>query len=152
RVRESRIELGDARVCAVVEAAVRPDRTVDTMDQAHVGAHETTEAPEVEVERVHEAHRRPRRDLVELDRQVAPLELREERAEELVAPAGRWWHELMEECEIRPSVPSPRPPDVGLGPELPRRAREHAARSGVGGSESHLVRAPRPAAAGGGRA
>jgi hypothetical protein len=62
RVGESRVELGDARVCAVVEAAVRSDRAVDTMDEAHVGARETTEAPEVEVERVDEARRRPGRD------------------------------------------------------------------------------------------
>jgi hypothetical protein len=45
--------------------------------------------------------------VVELDRQAAPLELRDERAQELVAAAGRRRRELVEECEIGATSAAP---------------------------------------------
>ena len=100
RVRELAVDLGDPRVGSVVEATVGPDRPVDAMDEAHVVAGESAEAAEVEVERVEEARRRPCRDAIELDGEAAPLELRDERAEELVPSARRRRCELVEEREV----------------------------------------------------
>ena len=55
RGRELGVDLGDALVGAVVEAAIRPDRAVHAVDEADVVARESAEAAEVEVERVDEA-------------------------------------------------------------------------------------------------
>ena len=105
RVRELRLICGDPRVGSVVEPAVRPDRAVDPVDEANVVAREPAQPAEVEVEGVEEAGRRPGRDAVDLDDEPPPLELSDERAQELVPAARRRRRELVEEREIRAPAP-----------------------------------------------
>ncbi len=59
RAREP-VDLDDAQVGAVVEAAIDADRPVDAMDHPHAVAREAAQAREVEVEGVVEAARESR--------------------------------------------------------------------------------------------
>ena len=147
RVRELPVELGDACVRAVVEAPVRAYRPVDAMHHPAVSAREAAEPPEVEVEGVEQADRSPARDPIQLDGQVTPLELPDERSQELV-PSTRWRRrELVEESEVGTSAPS-RTKEVNLGPDLTRDGAARPAGIGqarllarVGGSRANRRRA-----------
>ena len=94
------VERSDPRIRAVVEAAVHADRAVDPVHHAAVAACKPPESVEVEVERVEETRLRASRDPVRLDREAAALELAHERAEELMAAAGRRGLEVVEDREI----------------------------------------------------
>ena len=100
RGRERGVDLGDPRVGAVVEPAVRADRPIDPVHHPRTPASEAPQATEVEVERVEEAHGRAAGDRPGLDHEPATLELVYECAEELVpSPSGRR-RELVEEREV----------------------------------------------------
>jgi hypothetical protein len=101
RVRELAVELGDARVRPVVEAAVDADRPVDPMHHPAVDAREALEAGEVEVERVEETGSRPAGQTVELYLDPARVELAVERAQELMSASGGRRRELVEERRVR---------------------------------------------------
>ena len=100
RLRELRVHRGDPGVRAVVVSAVRADRPVHPVDEAHVVADEAPEPRQVEVERVEEARVRPTRDPVLLDRETPAPELALERAEELVAAARRRWRVGVEDRDV----------------------------------------------------
>ena len=69
------VDLGDPCVRSVVEPAVRPDRAVDAMDEAHIVACEPAKTAEVEVEGIEEACCRPLRDAIDLDEHAPTPEL-----------------------------------------------------------------------------
>ena len=108
-VRNPGVDLGDARVRPVVEAAVRTDRPVDAMHQPAVVAREPPEPGEVEVERVEEACAGTSRNPIRLDRETPALELAHESAEELMAPSGGRPLELVEDREVRAARTCPPP-------------------------------------------
>src|SRR5512133_1068275 len=99
RVRQ-RVDLDDAAIGAVVEAAVDAERAVDPVHHAHTPARETPQPAEVEVERVVETRRGPARERVQLDVQPATAELTDEREQELVAAAVRRRVELVEDRDV----------------------------------------------------
>jgi hypothetical protein len=111
------------------------------------------EAPEtafVEVERVEKTRGRLARDPVSLDAKPSPLELAEERTQELVATAARRWDELVENSEIGSSPTSEA--DVDLGSTLshdPLRCSPSANERGTrhpGDAHRSTVAEPRAAA------
>src|SRR5712691_3075403 len=105
RVGERSIELEDAAVGAVVEAAVDADRPVDAVHHADALPCKPTQARRVEVERVEEARSRLTRDAIRLDREAAPLELARQSANELVTPTGRRRQVLVEDREVGVAAP-----------------------------------------------
>ena len=130
----------------VVEAAVGPDGAVDAVDEAHVLPGQPAEAAEVEVERVEETCRGPRRDAIELDDEAAALELRDECSEELVPSAGRWRRELVEECEVGTTATSPGADSLYLRAELARGGPDRTTSPHVHAAQSHAETVVRPAA------
>ena len=127
RIGELPVDLRDSCVRPVVEAAIRRDRTVDAVDEAHVVPGEAAEPAEVEVEGVEEAGSCSRGDPVHLDRETASLELGHERPQELMPTARRRRRELVEERHIRRS--SPREADaVDLRRDLARNRAGSTAR------------------------
>ena len=100
RLRELGVHRRDPRVGAVVVAAVDADRPVDAVHHPDVVAGEPPQAVEVEVEGVEEAGARAAGDAVLLDVEAAAPELAFERAQELVAAAGRRRRELVEDGDV----------------------------------------------------
>ena len=114
RGRERGVDLGDPRVRAVVEPSVGADRPVDAVHHPRPAAREAPEPPEVEVERVEEAHGRTSGDRPDLDLEPATFELAHERAEELMpAPRGRR-RELVEERDVGAAAPGAEEVDLGV--------------------------------------
>ncbi len=144
RIGQRVVDLRYPRIGPVVEAAVGGDRAVDPVDEPHVGAGEATEPTEVEVERVEQADIRAVRDAIQLDGESAPLELSEERAQELVTAAGRRRRELVEEREICTSSSGPQ--EIRLRPELARDGAEPASHPEDGPACRHAARARSAAA------
>ena len=134
-VRELAIGLRDARVRAVVEAAVHADRPVHAVDHAHAGAREATQPVDVVVEGVEEARTRACREAVLLDLEAAARELRFERAQELMSPAARRRGELVEEREVGAS--SARREPVELDPRSPGEPSTGSPRCPRGRNELH---------------
>ena len=108
RVGELPVDRRDPLIGAVVEPAVRPDRTVDAVDEAHVVTGESAKAVEVEVERVEEADMVPAEILFTSTLSPRRSSSADERAQELVPAARRRRSELVEEREIRRPAPRPR--------------------------------------------
>ena len=77
RVCEVVVELQDATIGAVVEAAVRGDRAVHAVHHPRSAADKAPQPSEVEVERVEEADRRRPRQAVHLHGEAAALQLSE---------------------------------------------------------------------------
>ena len=114
RGRQCSVDLGDPRVRAVVEPSVGADRPVDAVHHPRPTAREAPEPPEVEVERVEEAHGRPSGDRPELDLEPATFELAHERAEELMpTPRGRR-RELVEERDVGAAAAGAEEFDLGV--------------------------------------
>ena len=122
RVRQLAVDADDLAVGAVIEATVDADRSVDAVHHPHLVAREAPQPPEVEVEGVVETRGRPAREPVDLDRELAALQLPDECEQELVAAAVRRRPELVEDGQIGPL--SSRAQPVGLGP-APARERTH---------------------------
>jgi hypothetical protein len=108
-----RVDLRDAPVGAVVEAAVHADGAIDAMHHPHIGAGKSPQALEVEVERVVETRRRLTRERVRLDLQAAALQLADERDQELVPASIRRRMELVEHGDVGAAVT--RGAEVALG-------------------------------------
>ena len=72
RGRQRGVDLGDPRVRAVVESPVGADRPVDAVHHPRPAAREAPKPPEVEVERVEEAHGRASGDRPDLDLEPRP--------------------------------------------------------------------------------
>ena len=139
RVRQVAVDLLDPAVRAVVEPAIDADRAVHAVHHPAVRPGEAAQPPEVEVERVEEADGRAARDAVQLDDEPAALELRDERAQELVASARRRGSELVEQREVRAAAASV-PNAVDLGRELAPDRTPRAADTEADGSESPAER------------
>ena len=134
RVGELVVDLEDPPVGPVVEPAIGGDRPVDAMHHADVIARVAAQPAEVEVERVVEAGRRPAREPVALDLKASPLELTDERAQELVTAAPRAVHELVEDGDVRAAAPRCDPIDLGrdaTGEEAAAPASQVRNRAGV---------------------
>ena len=141
RFRKVVIDLDDAPVGAVVEAAVHADRAVDAVNHADAVAREATQPREVEVEGVEKAGACPPGETVDLHTETAALELAHEREQELVPAAVRRRPELVEDRQI--GSPATRTQPVGLGSaaacKRPHRLRGPAQQGSHGLRNGHLT-------------
>src|SRR5436190_7943716 len=112
-VRERAVQLADASVGAVVEAAIGRDRSIHSVHHPNVVARETEQPPRVEVERVEEACAGAARDPVRLDVEPASTELVRQRANELIAASRRWRCVVVEYRDVRAASPGRSPLHLG---------------------------------------
>src|SRR5437764_411194 len=90
RVGKRVVDLEDALIRAVVEAAIRANWAVDAMYEPAARSRKPLQPRKVEVERVEQADGGCARDAVHLDVESAPAKLARQRAQELASSTGRW--------------------------------------------------------------
>ncbi len=110
---ERSVELRNAGIGAVVEAAVDADRSVDSVHHPATVARKPPQAAEVEVERVEETDGGGARQPVDFELVATRSELAGEGAHELVSTPAGSWSKLVKDREIGSS--STRQQPVGFG-------------------------------------
>src|SRR5262249_58613888 len=112
------VDLDDATVGAVVEAAVHADRPVDAVHHPDAFVCETAEAREIEVEGVVEARRRSPGEAVDLNLEATSCELAAQREQKMISAAVRRHGEIVKECDVAARPPGARQVGLPTGPSL----------------------------------